>query len=121
MLGIELSGSDCHWAIQENGKWFNVVLPEHVSEMIKNLLGAPYGKRWNQYFAIVSYGMFDQTFELGDGFTEWPVIAISVRGLHENDIGVVHQERIAQDRLIPGAKISGENHISAAPALIDYH
>ena len=121
VLHVEPGGGDGHRAVEVNGQLRKLPAPDELGEAIENLLGATDRERGDEHLLPLLDRPGDDLVKFIQGLFPRPMIAIAVRRLHEDQIGMLQRCRIADDGRSPQAKIARKNYHTLTALVVDRH
>src|SRR5215831_12998567 len=110
MLLVDFGGFDGHRAVQKYRKRSAFLKTEHPSEQTDQKLSAAYGECRDQDFAAARHGFLHYAYEFIHRIHKWPVIAVAVSGLQENQIRALERLVISKYRDPSRPEIPGKDH-----------
>src|SRR6266571_7488184 len=87
MALVNLARFDRHRAVEIYRERLELAGAEQLIQMIEDLLGASDGKGGDQDARLAVHSVLDDRPELGESFLQRFVIAVTVSGFHEDDVG----------------------------------
>ena len=100
-----------HRAVEEHPPARHLPFVPEAREPVQQLLRTPDRERRDQHVAAVVPCPFEDAAEFGNRFRAIPVVAVAVGRFHQDEIGIAHGFRIAQDRSFLRTEVAGEHQL----------
>ena len=103
----------------EIGHGLHQVLVLNLPDEIQQLLGAPHGKGGDDHVAALAQRFVDDLRQLVGVAPDLGVVAVAVGALHDHEVRLMEELRVADDGLIHVANVAGEDDGAHLAALGD--